>query len=144
LLSRAPVRLDATLAVSVYDFVRRVSLPLNERWTAVPGIGFARLVRDRWWTRVEWRTPLRLPSERLAYDLHGQLNVAPFYARSARGYPDEQAFHSSPVQTWTDPVGAPMGEGISSVNVTVGRPVDRLRRDLSIPDLRLSDWVMAR
>jgi len=137
-LTRGPVRVDAILGVSVYAPVATVPVPHMYEWTTVPGIGKVQLCQDVSTYYLWWRTPLGYPAEKLVYRPHG---ATPLAQSSSSGHPTSEAFGISPVKSWATQLMLPPATSAWAVEIDVERETDFIRRDLTIPNVRLSDWT---
>jgi ABC-type transport system involved in multi-copper enzyme maturation permease subunit len=135
-LSRGPVRVDAILGVTVYDLVKTVPVRHMYEWIDVPGIGKVQLTdAPGSMTYFWWRTPLAYPAEKLVYRLPGARH-------SWSGGDVAQPFHISPVVSWGSPIALAQGTPALPAEIDVERETDFIRRELTIPSVRLSDFVV--
>jgi hypothetical protein len=139
-LSRGPVRVDAILGVTLYDLVETVPVRHMDEWTVVPGIGRVQLHGDPAWTYCWWRTPLDYPAEKLVYRPY--YGATPLPHSSSSGHDTAQLFTFSPVTSWTVPPTMGHSAHASAIDIDVERETDFLRRDLTIPSVRLSDYLV--
>jgi len=140
-LNRGPVRVEAILGVTVYDLVETVKVRRGYQWTDVPGIGKVQLVNDSAsWSYLWWLTPLDYPSGKLVCRAYGSSQLS---HSSWGGHVVSQPLHISPVTSWAQSlVLAPGSAPPIAVDIDVERETDFIRRDLTIPSVRLSDFVV--
>jgi hypothetical protein len=142
-LSRGPVRVDAVLGVTLYDLVETVPVRQRDEWTVVPGVGKVQLCHEpASWTYLWWRTPLDYPAEKLVYRLYGPDRGTPIHHGSDFGHLSSQLLHIGPIVSAADPAMLSSGIGATSAEIDVERETDFIRRDLTIPSVRLSDFVV--
>jgi hypothetical protein len=142
-LRRGPVRIGVVLGVTLYERTESVRVARAGGWMAVPGVGAVSLRNDSPWSYLLWRMPFRYAAERLVYRFYGPDPAAPFHTQSSNGHPISDLFHISPIVQWIVMVNPPKPRVVRSATIDVEREIDFLRRDLVIPDVRLSDWVVA-
>jgi hypothetical protein len=135
-LTRGPVRIDAVLGVTVYDRIETVAIPRMDEWTTVPGIGKVQLHQIYLW----WRTPFGYPPEKLVYRPPG---TGQRWHASSFGHFTSQLFNFSPIASWVAPLDLTPGFAVpQSLEIDVERETDFIRRELTIPSVRLSDFVV--
>jgi hypothetical protein len=143
-LAAGPVALRAVLAVAVFDR-QSVRFRPNSRWQAIPGFGTIEVETSGSDNVLVRRVPLRDPVARWSYTIEqpgkgilGQDGNSNWFA---------SWFGMSPIAEMVlfGPTAPPLNALPPDAEIvfTVGRPVALLRRDLAIPAIRLSDYVVA-
>jgi hypothetical protein len=94
------------------------------------------------WTYLWWRTPLDYPAEKLVYRLYGPDRGTPIHHGSDSGHLSSQLLHIGPIVSAAEPAMLSSGIGATSAEIDVERETDFIRRDLTIPSVRLSDFVV--
>jgi hypothetical protein len=136
-LKRTAATVYAEVAVTLYDLERTATVPTGGPWMSLGAAGQTRLRWDGRGLIAERRLPLYDSGYRVVY---GQSIMTE--AASSGRYPRQRAeAHMSSVFFR----GAWLGTfPFRSVNLLVERPVGRIKRTLTIRDVPLDDWVIAR
>jgi hypothetical protein len=149
-LNRGPVKLQAVFGVVVYEAQSVTRLRPGGEWATIPGFGAVAIPQDSWFPLVWWRAPLQLPSARVVYTIRGPDSTVLCHGEWSGTYPHRSdELHISPVVYTATAVETPGLNRPGQLRLTkddqaefiVERPLALVRRDLSIPALRLGDYV---
>jgi hypothetical protein len=142
-LKQAPAAIQAEVAINLYDLESTTSLPEGGPWTSLGAAGQARLRWNGSFLGAERRMALYDPGYKLVYELPtavrtgyttvSQVTSVGIYPRSI----SEE--HMSSVLFYGTSVA---NVRFNYVNVQVERPIGRIKRTLTIPNIRLEDWVI--
>jgi hypothetical protein len=142
-LKQGGATVQAEVAINVYDLESTTSLPTGGPWTSLGAAGQARLLWNRNFLGAERRMALYDPGYKLVYTLPtavhtgystvSQVTSVGIYPRSI-----SESHMSSVFFYGTNVANIQFGY----VNVLVERPIGRVKRTLTIENVKLEDWVI--
>jgi hypothetical protein len=134
-LKQAPATVEAEIALTLYESAGKTTLRTGDPWISLGPAGQARL----YWNQTSLNAERRMP----LYD-NGYMLVFPSpnsnTPQTLGGiYPRNWSeFHISPVFSY----GAWLGQTYAnSSDVLIERPIGRIKRNITIPNVRLDEWA---
>jgi len=135
-LKQAPATVEAEIVLTLYEPVSKTTLRTDAPWTSLGPAGQVRLTWRRTSLNAERRMPLYDSGYRLVFPSPNTNTPE----TSGGAYPRNWSeFHISPVffyGAWLDQTYW------NSREVLVERPIGRITRTVTIPDVRLEEWAL--
>ncbi len=145
-LSRGTVKLDAVFGVIVYETQTSATLRVGDGLTKVPGFGDVGIQDNPGFPALWFRRPVWYPTQKLVFALRGSEDLR---GQWLGPYPaNGDVFNMSPVFSFAASFGdlrRPVQGALpknAEVELAVERPIGLIRRDLQIPAIQLSDYVV--
>jgi hypothetical protein len=143
-LNRGPASVHAVVGVIVYEQQMSTKVRGRDVWTPVPGVGFA-MLRFEPGPMLWWRVPISYPSQKFVYSLRSRDSANLSRGEWSGNYPSGDILAQiNPVISFatsfsTNPQAM---AGDVEGDFVVVRPIDLIRRDLEIANIRLGDYVV--